>query len=108
MIRIMGCLVGAIAIAGCSSRPHDLVSAVPIGSLVTDLKSYLPPPVDGQVVDIKGSFVSMGKPAKVESNGRLGDWRPVGPEWTTFTGKVTIYHDGTTSADVNDLTYKGG
>ncbi len=90
----------ALVLAGCGSAPHDASSAVPIGSSITDLDRLYPRGAGskGEIVEFVGT--------QERKRGDYDAWRPTHP--ANFTGEITFYHHGSTSSDVNALTYRNG
>lgn len=95
--------------AGCASAPHDLVTAVPLGSRLSDLDKYIQrgPGSEGEVT---GQFTrDSSAPLTIHLREASYDrWSATAKERDTFTGIITFTDYGTTSADVNDFTYKEG
>jgi hypothetical protein len=113
-------LLSLLLVGACASAPHDRVGPVPMGSELADLdRHFVKLPVSkGEVTEWLPANrpVKAGEERVTNEHGTfiarsLGDydgWNATPEERNRFTGEILFFHHGSTSADVNVVTYRQG
>ncbi|MBX3119995.1 MAG: hypothetical protein KF784_13095 [Fimbriimonadaceae bacterium] len=90
------------------SAPHNVVDYVPYSTKLSDLDRYLIRGI-GSEGEVEGTILEPdGSGKKVEVKEDYDRWKATPEERARFTGKITFYHMGTTSTDVNEFVFQDG
>jgi hypothetical protein len=112
VLRIGVCLAALAFVAYLvndlsSDEWHDKVTAIPMGSRLSDLDTHYKRPPDADPRNFSGEVTSAAY-SPVRYKGDYDEWTATPEERDQFTGTIDFIHHGSTSSDLNHLEYKDG